>query len=103
MGGIVQVLKVRRNRRLSGELNIRNSPHHILINIGRNFLVNHDCSVKPTTHLLIGRDMGVVPVGARIRKTKLVEEILAGLNGSLGDSGHTIHRVGQTDAMPMNR
>ena len=47
--------------------------------------------------------MGVVPVGARIRKTKLVEEILAGLNGSLGDSGHTIHRVGQTDAMPMNR
>ena len=47
--------------------------------------------------------MGVVPVGTRIRKTKLVEEILPGLNGSLGDSGHTIHRVGQANTMPMNR
>lgn len=47
--------------------------------------------------------MPVVPIGAALVDPKAVGEGLARFDAGKADSGHTIHPVGQNDAVPMNR
>lgn len=46
--------------------------------------------------------VGVVPVGACIRRDKVVEEGLSRLDRLLGEVGNAVHRVWQADAVPVD-
>ncbi len=60
-------------------------------------------AVKAARDLFNRSVVGMVPIGARIRRDKIVVEGLTRLHGGLSQSCHPIHGVVDTDAVPMDR
>ena len=77
-------------------------PDEVAIDLRRICLFDNERSVEAATDLLEAALMGMVPESARILRRKGISEPFAGLHGGLGEVGNAIHRVGNTNAVPMD-
>ena len=103
VGRVVEAFEVGSNGGVLGQHDVRDRPQHIVVDIRRLPLLDHNRSKEPPTDLLIGGHVGVVPKGACVRQCKLVLKILSGFYRGLGHARHAVHVVGQPYAVPVQR
>ena len=63
--------------------------------------VDHDAAEQAAADLLVGHLVGVVPVGAGVRRHPAVGVVLARLDRVLGDPGDAVLGVGHVDPVPV--
>ncbi len=80
---------------------IGQDPEEVAIHRRRIRLLDDQSAGEPTSLLLQAVGVRVIPEGSSIRWRELVNEALTGRDGRLGEAGHTVHGVGQPDAVPM--
>ena len=103
VGHVAEIEKVLDDPRLPVQAPVVEQPDELAIHRRRVRFVHDQHPVQAAVDLLRRRQVRVVPVGAGIGRREPVVEALAGRHRPLGQPRHAVHRIGQADAVPMDR
>ena len=89
--------------RVIGETPVIEHKHLLPIDLRRIGLLDHEDAVEPPRQLLEGAVMRVIPVGAGVGWREVVEKLAAGLHHRLRELRRTVHRVVDSNPVPVHR
>jgi len=90
------------DRRVAVEPPVAEHPDLVAVDLDRRAFVDDQRPGQAARHLLVAALVRMVEERAGVGQRELVEEALAGTDGRLGEVRHAVHRVRQTDAVPVH-